>query len=190
MIGNRVPITPVQFRAILPRPLQVQAMLNKLVNEMTKIGKDMVKDFDKTTRTWEGEKPEFVARILVNPPNAPNLNTFPRNLTIEVAPKDNGSVGARNWFFLNYGTKVRHAVMSKDFKPKTTVGLLSSKKGRGRMVFVSKKIKLPGIKPRKWNIALRRKWDTEFANRMRKVMYPVVVVSGHKALVGPHGGLF
>lgn len=182
--------TPVNFKAVIPKPLQTQKMLNVLMNGCQKIGKKMVKDFDKTTKTWQGEKPEFRANVVINPPNAPVAGTFPKNITVMVAPKDDGSRGAMKWFYLNYGTKVRRALMSADFSPKTKPGLLKSYKGKGKMIFVSKKLKLPGIKPRKWNIALMNAWDDQFKKEMLDLMYPVIEISGHSARMAPGGGLY
>ncbi len=55
------------------------------------------------------------------------------------------------WFWLNKGTKVRHAVMSKDWQSKTRPGDLMSGPGEGDVVFVSMKINLPGIAKRGWS---------------------------------------
>lgn len=183
--------TPVQFKAIIPKKLQTQAMLNVLVNGCEKIGKQMVKDFEATTKTWQGDKPDFQAKVLVEPPNMPVFGKFPNKITVSVAPKDDHSRGAMKWFYLNYGTKVRYAVMSDPFAPKTKEGWLGSGAGKGKMLFISKKHPMPGIKPRKWNSALARKWSKQYKARIYDLMYPMVKVSDNLyAHVGPSGGLF
>ena len=183
--------TPVTFKTILPKKLQTQKMLNVLVNGCTEMGKQMVKDFEATTKTWQGDKPNFRAKVVIDPPNMPMFGKFPNKISVEVRPLDDNSRGAMKWFFLNYGTKVRYAMMTPGFIPKTTIGNLSSRAGKGKMLFVSKKHPMPGIKARKWNIALRRKWLDEYKKRMLALMYPMVKVSDNLyAYVGPSGGLF
>ena len=51
-------------------------------------------------------------------------------------------------FFLDVGTKVRHAVMSDPFSPKTTPNSRFSGPGVGGKVFVSRKVTLPGMTAR------------------------------------------
>ena len=167
------------FKTIIPKKLQTQAMLNAIVTEATKQGKLMLKDFDATTKTWTGDKPEFRATIEVKPQNNAVSGTFPNTINLIIAPKDDNSKGAKVWQYVNKGTSVRHAVMSKGFIPKTRTGQLNSWKGKGKMVFVSKKIKLPGIKARKWDKALSDKWRDKYAAAMQKAMGVAAKDSGH-----------
>lgn len=52
------------------------------------------------------------------------------------------------WHYVNEGTAVRRAVMSRDFVAKTQPGNIVSGSGSGHVVFISRKIALPGIKAR------------------------------------------
>ena len=52
------------------------------------------------------------------------------------------------WGWVSRGTKVRHALMSKDWVSKTRERVLTPGSGRGHMVYVSKKLIRPGIKAR------------------------------------------
>lgn len=54
------------------------------------------------------------------------------------------------YFYLNAGTSVRRAVLSKDWMSKTGVRSLKSGEGAGRVVAVGKRISRPGIKARHW----------------------------------------
>lgn len=53
--------------------------------------------------------------------------------------------------YLDQGTKVRYATMTPGFVPKTKVGVVYSYQGSGRVAFVNKKKKMPGIKARGWS---------------------------------------
>ena len=59
------------------------------------------------------------------------------------------------WHYLNEGTRVRRAVMSKDFIAKTQPGNIVSGSGAGGVVFISRKIALPGIKARHFDKSIR-----------------------------------
>ena len=52
------------------------------------------------------------------------------------------------WHYLNKGTSVRRAVMSPGWVSKTQPGNIVSGSGSGHVVFISRKIALPGIKAR------------------------------------------
>lgn len=60
-------------------------------------------------------------------------------------------VSDKRFFWLDQGTKVRYATMTPDYKPKTKVGVMYSYKGAGRVAYVNKGIKRPGIKARGWS---------------------------------------
>lgn len=76
----------------------------------------------------------------------------------------------KEWNFVNEGTKVRHAVMSKDWKSKSSVKHIGASKGKGHVVFVSKDIKLPGIEARKFDEAIADKWNPRWKNIVIKAM--------------------
>lgn len=74
--------------------------------------------------------------------------------------------------FLDKGTSVRRAVMAPGFKAKTSPGSLKSGGGKGGVIFISKKISLPGIKARNFtdNVAkiIDRQAEQEFNKAAKK----------------------
>lgn len=64
--------------------------------------------------------------------------------------------------YINAGTKVRHALMSPDFRAKTRPRYIGSNKGRGGVLIVSRKINLPGIEAREFDKTIAEKWQKEF----------------------------
>lgn len=92
---------------------------------------------NKTTSTWDTQ-PRFTARRVTN--------------------ADGGSViivsSSMVWMWLDQGTKVRYAVMTKGFKAKTKVGVLYSYQGAGKVGTVNTKKPRPGIKARGWSQAI------------------------------------
>lgn len=62
--------------------------------------------------------------------------------TVSTGTKD------KPFFFVDEGTSVRRALLSRDWQSKTTPGSLQSGPGRGRVVAISKKFNFPGITAR------------------------------------------
>jgi len=120
---------------------------------MTQTGKDMLKDFKKTTKTWN-TKPEFEVLKDLNPPD----------YSVLVGTDD------KIYGYVDEGTKVRRAIMSKDFIAKTTPNVIDSRPGRGGVVFISKKVARPGIKARNFAKLIGKKWKKPFKTRMEKAM--------------------
>ncbi len=66
--------------------------------------------------------------------------------------------------FVNDGTSVRFATMSKDFVPKTKPGVLRSSAGQGGVQYVSKQNPRPGIKARNFTKTIAAKYEKQFAD--------------------------
>jgi hypothetical protein len=61
------------------------------------------------------------------------------------------------FFYLDKGTSIRHAVMTRDFVPKTSPGGgFKSGPGQGGLAFVDPNINMPGIEARNWTERLNR----------------------------------
>lgn len=61
--------------------------------------------------------------------------------------------------FVNDGTSVRYATMTPDFVPKTMPGLTWSRRGRGGLSYVSKKMPRPGIEAREFVETAFKAWE-------------------------------
>lgn len=139
-----VPILP-RRRALFDIPAGHAAAEQALIS----LGEDAVKEFEKVTNTWN-EKPAFVVRL--------------RNMSVDVSTND------KKFYYLDRGTSVRYAVMSEDFSPKTRVGVLGSSRGRGGMIFVSRRHPKPGIEARGWSVLVQEKIQAKFKTRFRDVI--------------------
>ncbi len=158
---------PVFFKGIKPSKLRDDVFRLESLNTMRKAGTAVRRDYKKTTATWKGSKPNFDQLV--------SLAGGGPTLVIEV----NGGHGADKWFWLDRGTKVRYAVMSRNFRAKTSVGKLSSGSGRGGLIFVNKKRPMPGIKARGWTVLIVRMWTPRFKRLMEGAMGRAAKKSGH-----------
>jgi hypothetical protein len=150
-------------KTIKPTRLRDKAMRLELLNAMRKFGNSyMLPEFKKTTATWD-TKVDF--EMLISTTSG----------SFEVL------VGTDNkiYRYVNDGTSVRHAVMSRDFKAKTTPRVIGSVPGAGGVVFVSKKIKLPGIEARHFDEEIQKKSLKPYRRAMEAGMKRARQVSGH-----------
>jgi len=159
---------PFQFKPILPAVFKDDAFRVEFLAGLRESGTELAKEFERTTRTWLQDKPKFT----------PQSSTASNKLTLDVVMV--GSEMAKSkWVWINFGTKVRYATMSQDWKSKTQVGMLDSGSGRGRKLFVSKRHPRPGIKARGWNKIIAKEFQKKFTDRMQEAMRKGAQRSGH-----------
>jgi len=145
----------IQLKQIKPHKLSSRAVRARVLNALTAEGKSVVGEYNKTIATWRGSKPRF--EYLVGYKGG--------ELTVVVGPTGDEK-GVKKWIWLDEGTKVRWAVMSRDWESKTNPGWYGSGPGAGRVVIAGKRAMMargipprPGIEARRWTqlIAKRRK---------------------------------
>lgn len=111
--------------------------------------------------------------------------TWTHQPTFEIAHENTGRWGVKTddkiYHFLDMGTRVRYATMSKDWKSKTTPRVISSGSGAGRMVFVSRKHPRPGITARQFSRIIHERAQAPTANRLRAAL--------KQATYGPGAGI-
>jgi hypothetical protein len=154
--------------AILPKPIDGKAMLAEMEKQLELYKPFMLHDFEQTTRSWTGEKPKFV---IVKAIRASEMR-----LSVRVTGPEKGR---RKWWYLEKGTRVRYAVMSKDFVAKTTTGQIYSVAGRGGAVHVSRAHPRPGIQARRWRETTKKRHEKTFPRWMEAVMPRAAAASGH-----------
>lgn len=112
--------------------------------------------FEKTVATWNNP-PTFIIR----------RNKTNRSIT---AAGKEGQI----YTYVDEGTRVRHALMSRDFKAKTRPGVVGSGFGRGGVVFISKKIIRPGIKARGFSEIIQARQERRWPIRLKQVFDALV----------------
>jgi hypothetical protein len=133
-----------------PLPLlDADKILRATENALDGAAKDVKVDFMVTTETFD-HKVDFVI----------DKSNGKREIYTTDAP----------YFYVNFGTRVRHALMSPDFKPKTRTGWIGSNQGRGGVILISKKLNLPGIEARKFDTTIQEKWQKRFPEIMQRAI--------------------
>lgn len=138
----------------------------ELLAAARKAGDKLKKEFEKTTASWDGEKPEFVPDFGVNVGDGAFMN-----MTMA------GGLGRDKWVWLNFGTAA-HAIAPKSpggvlafqsgYQSKTTPGVIGSGPGgaSGPMVF-SRGVWHPGTKPRNWSPLIMKNFKPVFRADMK-----------------------
>ena len=147
----------VQMKAILPKPLKTKAMREpyvKAVKQTILIAHDM---FDETTRTFQETDVKFHEKF--------------KDSAVEIV----GVVDTDNeiYGYLNNGTRVRYATMSRDFEAKTEPRFIGSKRGRGEVLYVDTRRPRPGIEA--------RHFDEEIAKKIKPVLESEVAEADREA---------
>jgi hypothetical protein len=145
--------------AIIPkgRGISGEAMARVIENTLTDIALDVQVDFGVTVQTWN-HKPKF------------NIKREKYKRTV--------STNDRVYGFVTRGTSVRRALMSQDFRPKTRTGYIGSNKGRGKVVFISKRVVRPGIKARNFEQTIQKKWQKQMPKTFQRAIDAEVRRSG------------
>lgn len=130
-------------------------MAKQLPGVIDRATKDIITDealplFEKTTRTWRNQ-PRFAARKAYH------------GYGVTVDPE-------YPFEWINRGTRVRYATMSKDWASKTKPNVIASYKGAGRVLFVSRKRPRPGIQARNFTDIIMRRVQARAAGRMRDAL--------------------
>jgi hypothetical protein len=112
---------------------------------MIEVRNETLKRLRGTVRTWRAPQPKFTA----------DIRRQGDLIGMEV------QTDSTIYGFLDKGTRVRRAIMSSDFVSKTTPGSLKTRRGRGGVVFISKKVNRPGIKARRFTETIAKDMETD-----------------------------
>lgn len=160
----------IRMRAILPGPFDTRTFDREMRREMEKLVKEIKADFEKTVATWD-HKPTFVTSIRVSFDELRGR--------VRTRPISGRKPPELIYYFLSEGTRVRHAIMSNDFVPKSRVRTIDSFPGQGGLLRVDPRFHGPGIKARKWDEAIADKNRAKVPFRLAVALRRGARNSGH-----------
>jgi len=139
--------TYVAVTAIKPKGLNLEKYRENIMKEMEIEVRTTKQMFQRTVKTWK-KKAAFKTKIATSSKGELRGATYTES---EI------------YSYINFGTRVRWALMSKDFKAKTKPRILDSYPGQGRAILVGKKAFMkhglkprPGIKERRYDLVITR----------------------------------
>ena len=134
----------VELQAIVPKgAFKSAAFLTEITKVLNEEKRELSRLYSLTYATWDN-KPIMHEEVKIG-----SVEGY-----AEVSTAD------KKMLWLDDGTRIRHALMSRNWVSKTKPNRLKSGHGRGKKIFVSRQIKKPGIKPRNWTkiiVKLREK---------------------------------
>lgn len=149
----------LSFKLTKQARLDPAAFRPPMLTALRKVARNMDKALSLTTKSWKGAKPKFESQFTITDEAA------------VIQPAMTGpEEGMDKWRWLDEGTEVRYAIMSSDWKSKTTPGVIGSGPGRGRKVFVDVNNPQPGIKARGWGVKILKEFKPEFRAQMRAAL--------------------
>jgi hypothetical protein len=144
-------------KAIAVAPMSSKSVRAYILNELKRQAKRAQRYLAMTTGYWQNP-PQFKDELGYQAGN-PFVRAYP-----------SGDINAvRHWIWVEGGTAVRYAVLSRNWISKTHIpgSLGTNIKGRGRVLFVSKKYPHPGIEARNWSSLIRRKMQPDFTRKIQ-----------------------
>jgi hypothetical protein len=78
--------------------------------------------------------------------------------------------GDEEYFWLDEGTDVRYATMTRNFQPKTRVRSFTSSPGQGRLRYIDRMVPKPGIEAREWTKLASLEYDAILQSAIDKVL--------------------
>jgi hypothetical protein len=165
------------FKEIKPSRLRADKIRLTMLNEMRKAGTAMKADFEKTTATWK-HKPKFEAVVSLTPPG-PQLLVGTDDEIYGYVSRGTKPHPIFAGIYTGKSNKKALAFPGRS-TPKTRPGVIGSTAGsRGGTMIVRPYVQHPGTKPRKFEEAIQKLWETKFRTRMEQALRKAVRESGH-----------
>lgn len=148
------------FKPVVPKPYNVARVHSAIMNALRDEGRDTLPLLNQTISTWS-DPPSMKAKVEMRGADA----------VMEAGPSDKGSFQGKKWFWLNYGTQVRYALLSRDWQSKTKPGSIRSGMGAGRVLLRGYKAgRHPGIDARGWVYIIEKMRSKPFQVRMQRAV--------------------
>lgn len=148
-----MPYGVFEFKAVKPQALKTAQVRARILNALKSEGKYAESLLNETIATWQHEKPTMTSMI----------SYAGGNVAMIAGPTGN-DVGVSKWRWLDQGTRVRYASLSRDWVSKTARGQLRSGHGAGYVI-------ARGFKAGAHRGIEARGWSDLITKRMRKTFH-------------------
>lgn len=157
--------TTFLFKSIKPQKLNVDAIRLELLNALRAEATEVKKQYRQTVSTWS-DPPSFDSAISLSGGDA----------SVLVGPTGTDRQ-VKKFLYLDEGTSIRWAVMSRDWRSKTRPGSLNSGPGAGHVVIAGRRAMQsrniqprPGIQARNFSGTIAERRRRPFQRSMVKAM--------------------
>ena len=138
------------YKPLSPKKLNTSKIRQAIIKVLEAEGKAIASEFQKTTSSWQGERPKFEVLADISG----------RDASVLVGPTGTDKA-VNKWVWLDKGTKLHkirakrkpNLVFQSGYSPKTKVGFFGSFPGGSFGPIVSKfEVQHPGTKARGWSV--------------------------------------
>lgn len=150
-----------QFKVVKPKQLSIGAVRANILNALKDEGKHAVSLLNQTIENWQ------------DPPRMTSEIGYKGGDVAMIAGPTGGMEAVKKWHYLNSGTRIRYAVMSRDWQSKTHPGSLRSGRGQGRVVARGRKQvprPMPGIEARGWTSTINKMMRKGFHRKIQQAV--------------------
>ena len=175
------------IKGLKPGRFKDAEVRRELRNALRRTGRKLKKDFEGITKTWE-HQPEFVIRTHVTPRlPSPSVEVYTTDKIFNWVCMGTG--GAKKgtgetyeiWAGAYTGKSDKTTLaFPSAFRPKSKPGSLAARKGgSGKAMVYTPYVEHPGIEPRRFDLAIKKKREKWFKKEMVKAMKRAAKASGH-----------
>jgi len=168
-------------KSIKPGRFRSEAFTKAITAAANEAAKDIQKDFEATTKTWN-HKPKFVKEV--------DVKTSPVQVLVGTDDEiyryvDEGTKPHPIFAGIYTGKSNKKALAFQwggkgSYRAKTSPGVIGSKAGGPSGPFVAfPYVMHPGTKPRNFDITIQKKWEPKFKRLMEAAMSAGAKGSGH-----------
>lgn len=160
------------FKSVKPTKMKKDAFRLEFLTMLHKMEREIKKDFEKTTETWEHDvKFETMISLRGGPTLFVGTDDEIYNLVSRDSPAHDIPLQPKVDGFLVYQT---------EFTPKTTPGVIGSVQGGKRGRYTRRKqVHHPGHVGRKFDEVIAKKWEPKFKDAAENAMAIAAEKSGH-----------
>lgn len=148
------------FKAVKPGKLEVAAVRGSILAALNAEKTYALSLLNQTIQPWENEKPTMKAEI-----------SYRGGDVAMVAGPSGNEKGVKKWFWLDQGTRVRYALLSRDWRSKTMPRNIRSGAGAGQVLARGHRAGAhKGIEARMWSDTINKMIKKGFQRRIQEAV--------------------
>lgn len=143
-------------KKLMPADVRMRIMMDKFEKVALSVGDQHIKQRERVIEHWAGPTPMWSRQVDREGSARMYLFVF----------IGGHHFGIMKWKWLDQGTSIRYATMTRNFRAKTRVRIISSGPGSGGLNFVSRAVPRPGIQARFFDNEISRRLDPRLEKRL------------------------
>jgi len=158
-------MTTLLLKSIKPQRLKVDAIRLELLNALRSEAAAIKKEYRKTVQSWD------------DPPSFDDAISLAKGDAVALVGPTGSQQQVNKFLWLDKGTRIRWALMSRNWRSKTRPGQLNSGPGSGRVIIAGRRAMQsrniqprPGIEARNWTDIIAQRRRRPFQRAMVKAI--------------------